>query len=120
MNFKVIEKVGKKYIEFASAETPLRTEQEALDIIAICFENDASHIMLRAEALTDDFFKLRTGLAGQVLQKFINYRIKVAAVISNEHIITGKFKELIAESNKGNDFRVFSDVTEAENWLLFK
>jgi hypothetical protein len=30
----------------------------------------------------------------------------------------GKFKELMAESNKGNDYRLFNDVAEAENWLL--
>jgi hypothetical protein len=30
----------------------------------------------------------------------------------------GKFKELVMESNKRNDFRVFYNKEDAENWLL--
>lgn len=118
MNYKVIEKSNNKYIKYTSAETLLRTEQDALDLIAACFENEAHLLMLDAEVLSDDFYKLRTGLAGMVLQKFINYRVKVAVIITGEMEIKGKFRELLVESNKGNDFRVFDNITEAENWLL--
>ncbi|MBW7474052.1 DUF4180 domain-containing protein [Paenibacillus oenotherae] len=118
MQVQVIEKNEAKYIQYASAETPIRSEQDALDLIAACFENDAYLIMLHAEALSDDFLKLSTGLAGQVLQKLVNYRIKTAAVITDELRIKGRFKELLAESNKRNDFRVFGSIVEAEDWLL--
>jgi hypothetical protein len=30
----------------------------------------------------------------------------------------GKFKEFLAEANKGNDFRVLGSSEEAEDWLL--
>jgi hypothetical protein len=117
MNYKVVEKNHKKYIVCDSAETPLQSEQDALDLIAACFENNTFLLMLNAEVLADDFFRLRTGLAGQVLQKFINYRVKVAVVLTKEQRIMGKFKEFLAEANKGNDFRVFSSSEEAEDWL---
>lgn len=118
MQVQVIEKNKAKYIECAAAGAPIRSEQDALDLIAACFENNTDLIMLHAEALSDDFLKLSTGLAGQVLQKFINYRIKTAAVVTDEFRIKGRFKELLTESNKGNDFRVFGTIEEAENWLL--
>jgi DNA-binding PadR family transcriptional regulator len=118
MQFKVIEKTNGRYIECISAETPLCTEQDALDLIAICSENDTNHLIIHAEALSDDFFKLKTGVAGQMLQKFINFQVKTAAIIANEQLINGKFKEMLAESNKGNSFRVFNSITDAENWLL--
>ncbi|WP_368487922.1 DUF4180 domain-containing protein [Clostridium sp. BJN0013] len=118
MNYKVIERNNKKYIECNSSETLLRSEQDALNLTAACVENNIYLLMLHSEVLTDDFFKLRTGLAGQVLQKFINYHVKVVVVLTSEQKIKGKFKELIAESNKGNDFRVFNNPAEAENWLL--
>jgi DNA repair photolyase len=41
-------------------------------------------VMVSAEALADDFFKLRTGLAGSVLQRFINYNIKVVVVMTDQ------------------------------------
>jgi PadR family transcriptional regulator, regulatory protein AphA len=118
MKYKLIERNNKKYIECNSAETLLRSEQDALDLIIACSENNTHLLMLHSEVLSDDFFKLRTGLAGQVLQKFINYQVKVAVVLTSEQKIKGKFKELIAESNRGNDFRVFINIPEAENWLL--
>jgi DNA-binding PadR family transcriptional regulator len=117
LNYKVIEKNGKKYIECVSAEAPLHSEQDALDLVAACIENATNLILLHEEALSDDFFRLATGLAGQVLQKFINYNVKAAVIIKDEQKIKGKFKELIAESNKRNDFRVFHNIIEAENWL---
>lgn len=118
MNFTVMEKNHKTYIELASADTPIPSEQDVTDLVGACLENKTSLVMLHAEALSDDFLKLRTGLAGIVLQKLINYRIRAAAVITDEYKIQGKFKELLAESNRGRDFRVFSDKQTAEDWLL--
>jgi DNA-binding PadR family transcriptional regulator len=118
MNYKVIERNDKKYIECDSEETPLRSEQDALDLMAICFENVTNLVMLHSEVLTDDFFKLKTGLAGQILQKFINYQIKAAFVLPVEEKVKGKFKDLMTEANRGNDYRVFENRGDAEAWLL--
>ena len=74
-------------------------------------------MLILAQALADDFFQLRTGLAGSVLQKFVNYNIKVAVVLTDQQKVQGKFKEFITEANKGNRFRVFGSEEEAENWL---
>lgn len=118
MNYKVIEKDNKKYIACISGELKLSSERDATDFISACWEIDTSLLMIYSEALSEDFFNLRTGLAGAVLQKFINYRIKVATVIENQENLNDRFKEMILESNKRNDFRVFKDAIEAESWLL--
>jgi PadR family transcriptional regulator, regulatory protein AphA len=118
MNYRVVEKDAKKYIEYVSLETPLSTERDVLDIISACFENNIQYLIIHADVLSEDFFKLKTGLAGMMLQKFVNYHIKAAVVINSEQRITGKFGEMLVEANKGNDFRVFKDTTEAEKWLL--
>ncbi|MNI86507.1 hypothetical protein D3C73_1436080 [compost metagenome] len=81
-------------------------------------EHQADKVLLQETALSDDFYNLRTGLAGTALQKFINYRIRTAAVIDNAQTGKGRFKELLSELNKGNDFRVFSQEEEALAWLL--
>jgi len=118
MDYELIEKNNKKYLKYLSGETQLCSEQDALNLITDCFENDTSLLMFHTEALSDDFFKLKTGLAGQVLQKLINYHIRVAVILTDKHKVKGKFKELLHESNKGKDFRVFDDIVEAEKWLL--
>lgn len=118
MNYKVIEKSNKTYIEFISMDIPLREEREALDFISICMEYNTGLIIIHQEVLSEDFYNLRTGLAGGVLQKFMNYHIKVAVIITSEEKISGRFREMVIETNKGNDFRVYKSVAEAENWIL--
>lgn len=118
MQCKVVKKADGRYIECISAETPLGTEQDTLDLVGICGENDTNFLIIHAEALAGDFFKLRTGVAGMMLQKFTNYHVKTAILMANEQLIKGKFKEMLAESNQRNNFRIFNRITDAENWLL--
>lgn len=118
MNYTVVEKDSRTYIEVLSAETPLGSEQDALDLIGLCMEKDIGLLMLHGEALSDDFFKLRTGVAGKMIQKWINYRVKTAAVIPGELARQGRFKEMAAETNGSNAFRIFEDKHDAQEWLL--
>lgn len=118
MNLKVVEKDNKKYIESNEVKFPISSEQDALDIVAFCIENDTYRVMLSDEVLSEDFFKLKTGLAGKVLQKFVNYNIKAVLIMKSEEKIKGKFKELASETSKSNNFRIFKDMDEAVNWLL--
>lgn len=118
MNYKIIENGTKKYLELVSAETPLSTEQNAVDLVTLCLENDTNLLMLHNDTLSEDFFQLKTGIAGKILQKFITYHIKTAAIIPKNLVNKGKFKEMVLESNKGNQFRVFETKEDAESWLL--
>ncbi|MBE9915201.1 DUF4180 domain-containing protein [Paenibacillus donghaensis] len=118
MNYTVTENGNKKYIEVLSAQSPLSTEQDAVDLVSLCKENDTDLLMLHSQALSEDFFKLRTGVAGQMIQKWINYHVKTAAVIPGDLAKQGRFKEMALESNRSNQFRVFETKDDAENWLL--
>lgn len=117
MNYRVVNKNNNKYIEFASDFRKLSSEQDVVDCISVCMENDVYTIMLHSDVLSDDFFNLKTGLAGMALQKFINYHVKVAVIIEDEEKFNDRFKEMIMEANKGNHFRTFKDILEAETWI---
>lgn len=114
MNYEIIEKVNKKYVEIRQEIT---CEADVLDIISICISNNIKLLVLREEAFTEEFINLKTGLAGIVLQKFMNYHIKASAVVDKDKI-EGRFKELIYELNKSNNFKVFDDSPDAEKWIL--
>jgi len=118
MNYRIKEIENKKYIELISSIKPLSTENDALDLVALCWEHDTNALMIHYEALSEDFFKLKTKAAGNMLQKFINYGIKAAAVIPKEIMEKGRFREMALEANKGNHFRVYEYKEEAEKWLL--
>ena len=118
MDYKIVESGDLKYIELFSCVAPISTEQDALDLVALCGEHDTNLLMLHSEAISDDFFRLKTGVAGNVLQKFINYHVKAVAVIPDERVNTGKFKDMVIEANRSNQFRVFEEKEKALKWLL--
>ncbi|NLK43652.1 MAG: DUF4180 domain-containing protein, partial [Tissierellia bacterium] len=67
------------YIE--SEEVLIRDTQSALDLMAtIIFEKNCNKIILDKELICEDFFILSTGIAGEILQKFINYSAKLAII----------------------------------------
>lgn len=118
MNYQIREIANKKYIELISTTEPLSTENDALDLVAFCGEHETSLLMIHHAALSEDFFKLKTRVAGNIIQKFVNYGIKVASVIPQEIIQKGRFREMSVEINKGNHFRMYENKEEAEKWLL--
>jgi hypothetical protein len=118
MNYQIIESNDKKYLELVSTATPLNTEQDALDLVSLCGEADTNLLLLQHYTLSEDFFKLKTGVAGKIKQKFINYHVKVAAIVPNISLYQGKSMEMIVETNKSNHFRIFESKESAELWLL--
>ena len=121
MEFKVIEKNGVR-AAVAQGEAPLLADtQSALDLIAAAaYEADAQRVALEKESVHPDFFRLGTGLAGEVLQKFTNYGMKAAfygdftALCANSE----PFRAFVAESNKGNTVFFAKDEDEAVERLL--
>ncbi len=91
--------------------------EDVLDLLVECVERGATGVLIAAENLPEEFFRLRTGLAGELLQKLQNYRIRFAGVISQEQAESGRFGELVREANRGSGFRFFATRAEAEAWL---
>lgn len=117
MNYQII-RSPRKYLEVISGDTPIATENDALQLVALGAENNTDLLMIHYGALAEDFFNLKTKTAGNILQKFINYRIKAVAVIPKEIIQKGRFREFVLEINKGQSFRVYETREAAETWLL--
>ncbi len=118
MNYKLVENNNTKYIEVFSCAKQLKTASDALDLVALCGENDTNLLMIHSEALSEDFFKLKTGVAGEILQKFINYAIKAAIIIPDQSRLVVRFRELVSEANKGNQYRFFAISADAQKWLI--
>jgi PadR family transcriptional regulator, regulatory protein AphA len=118
MNTQLVKKNGQTYLECLPDEWQIRSEREALDLVAACGENLTQRLLIHSASLPEDFFQLSTGLAGEVLLKFSNYRIRAAAVIPNERVNQGRFYEMVLETNRGSQFRVYPSREQAEEWLV--
>jgi hypothetical protein len=64
------------------SEVPLITNaQSALDLMAtVYYEHKVTSMVISKEAISEGFFVLSTGFAGDVVQKFVNYHFRVAIV----------------------------------------
>lgn len=106
------EKDGIRIAEVEADEMLITSVQDALDLMADCSYQGAHQMILKDHHLHPDFFNLKTKLAGDILQKFSNYRMKLA-VIGNFSGYTGKsLRDFIYESNKFGNI-VFTDSVEA-------
>jgi PadR family transcriptional regulator, regulatory protein AphA len=113
----VLELNGKKIIESSGANGRLACEADALELVALCGEHDVDGLLLHASHLASKFFDLKTGLAGAVLQKLTNYRVKTALVAPPQTVSGKRFSEFVYETNQGEQFRVYPDREAAVAWL---
>jgi len=117
MEHSVIPSRNKPVVECLPGSGMVTNENSALDLVSTCGEEGTDLLLLHHTNLHSDFFDLKTGLAGNVLLKLSNYRIHAAAVVPSELIGTGRFFEFVLETNRRNDFRVFSSREDAIQWL---
>ena len=86
----------------------------ALDLMmSIKYETGCERIILNKDAVTEDFFILSTRLAGEILQKFINYGVKFSVYGDFTGYTSKPLKDFMYESNHGHDFFFASDLNEA-------
>jgi hypothetical protein len=104
MNIVKVEVGGGNIAVVSSSEILIGDVQSAMDLMAtVQYEAGCDRIVINKSLLSESFFDLKTRLAGEILQKFINYRVKVA-IIGNFSVYTSQnFQDFIYECNSGND-----------------
>ncbi len=96
-----------------SNEIIIKDVQTAIDfIMTVRYETNCNKIVLNKEAVVEDFFILSKGLAGEILQKFVNYQTKFCIYGDYSNYTSKPLKDFIYESNHGKD--VFFVETEDE------
>ena len=111
---KKITELGGEKIVVVHSDAPILTDAQAvLDLLAtINYEDDSSRIAINKEAIIEDFFILSTGVAGEMLQKVINYRKKLAIIGDFTGYQSNPLRDFMGECNRGKD--IFFVRTERE------
>ena len=89
----------------------------ALELISGCMEHGVERVLVEAHALPPEFFALRSGFAGELLQKLANYGVCLAGVFPADTEYAERFREFLLEAKRGRAFRAFAERAEAEAWL---
>lgn len=92
--------------------------QSALDLImSVKYETGCTNIALNKSAIVDDFFILSTCMAGEILQKFINYGVRFAIYGDFSQYTSKPLKDFMYESNRGKDIYFQPSVSRAVDKL---
>ena len=79
--------------------------QDALDLaMTVKYETSADCIAIDKKNIAEDFFILSSGMAGEILQKYINYHVKLAVWGDFSRYTSKPLHDFIYESNEGKDF----------------
>lgn len=114
MKIKKITTNGNEIAIVNSDEVCISDVQSALDfMMSVNYETGSRSIVLNKEAVIEDFFVLSTRIAGEILQKFINYQFKFAIVGDFSGYPSKPLKDFIYESNKGRDIFFVSSEEDA-------
>jgi hypothetical protein len=69
-----------KIAEVVSDTLIIKTSEDGLDLLGNLYYQDFDKIIVQEKNITSDFFDLKNGMAGEILQKFSNYRVRLAIV----------------------------------------
>lgn len=103
MSGVVQEIAGVRVLVFGPDGGPMRGERDAVDLIGDALGLDVTWIAVPVERLGDDFFRLSTRIAGEAIQKFVNYqrRLVVVGDISRHLDASKPLRDFVYESNRG-------------------
>lgn len=114
MNIRIVKKNNIDLAIVVSDEEIISDVQSALDLMAtVNYESGCNRIILNKTAICEGFFDLKTRLAGEILQKFINYQTKIAIIGDFSTYSSKSLKDFIYESNNGREIFFLSDEAQA-------
>jgi hypothetical protein len=109
---------GVNIAEVIADKIVVNDAQDALDVMANCSYQGADRIIWHEKNIAADFFDLKTGLAGEVLQKFSNYRVRLAIVGDFSKYESKALRDFIFESNKQGRIVFVDSAQEAREKLV--
>lgn len=114
MNLTDIEENGVLCVLVESDEPVITDAQSAIDLLMSAqYDVGSKDIVIPKQLIAEDFFVLSTGLAGEVLQKYVNYGGRMAIYGDYSRYTSKSLRDFMYESNKGRDFFFVSTRDEA-------
>ena len=110
---------GRPVLLCADQGPQIASEADAVDLIGGLWGREVDWLALPASRLGPDFLRLRTGLAGAVIQKFVTYSVRLAIVgdLSAAIAESDALRDFVRESNAGRHVWFVPDLAALEDRL---
>jgi len=114
MTSALIEYANHRLLVLNSEGQILSRTQDLLDLIQEAFAQKASGLVVPVSRLDRSFFQLRSGLAGEFVQKIVNYQLKLIIVgdISGQVAASDALRDFVREANRGQTIFFVSDLED--------
>ena len=91
----------------------LRTEQDAVDVIGEAWSADAQTVVVPVGRLDETFWTLSTRVAGGILGKFTQYRMRLVVVGDIAERLAGSetLRAFVHEANRGGEVSFVEEFT---------
>jgi hypothetical protein len=99
LKIEIIEVNGIRLAELVSDEIIIIEPQDALDVMAEAGYMGSDKLIFHEKNIGSDFFDLKSRLAGEILQKFSNYRVQLAIVADLTKYTSKSLRDFMRESN---------------------
>jgi hypothetical protein len=103
----------KKIAEILPGSDLIASPDDILDFMAEARLNDSDRMIIHNKSLHPDFFDLKTRVAGEILQKFSNYRMRLAIVGDFSSFKSKSLRDFIRESNRTGTINFVATIDEA-------
>lgn len=113
MNIQVHQHNETAIAEVVSDKIIIHNPDDGLQLMVDLYYQGYGEMILHEQNITPDFFDLKTGIAGEILQKFATYRVRLAIVGDFAHYDSKSLRDFIFESNKGRQISFVPSVEEA-------
>ncbi|WP_057940067.1 DUF4180 domain-containing protein [Algoriphagus resistens] len=113
MNIKIHTINDTKIVEVTSEDIIINKAEDGLDLLGNIYYQGFDKIIIYQKNITSDFFELKTGIAGEILQKFSTYRVRLAIVGDFSKYKSKSLSDFIYESNKGRQVNFVDSMTAA-------
>ena len=101
------------------AEGPPLRAPDTVDLVGAALSQHAELVVFPAQRLDPAFFRLRSGVAGEIVQKLVQYRLRLAVVgdISSHLARSPTLRAFVDEANRGRDVWFVTDMSTLDSRL---
>lgn len=103
--------------EVISENLLINNAEAGLELLGNIYYQGFDQLILHSNNITPAFFDLKNGIAGEILQKFSNYKVRLAIVGDFSNYTSQSIKDFMYESNKAGHINFVGSLEEALNKL---
>jgi hypothetical protein len=110
---QTVDRHGVRVLVLPVTGPPIADEDGVLDVVGQAFGDGAEVVAIPISRLDPSFTQLASGFAGAVVQKFVNYRLRLVVVGELEGA-SGPVDDWVREADRGRQLWFVADLGELD------